>query len=413
MRSPLLTSFLFASARWTALLAAGWLAPASVFAQGSLTPPGAPVPTMRSLDQIESRTPINAATTPGNAGALFIISTAGSYYLTGNVTGVASKVGIAVTVSDVTIDLGGFTMTGVALATSAISFTNVDRIHIHNGRVRNWPAAGINGNGGDGARLDNVVCEANGAQGALLGQNAVVTNSFFRNNTGASGSGLQVDNGSVVTHCTSRGNALHGFAIGNDCEVSDCTALSNTGNGFNVLSASRLQGCTATSNTGAGFSGLNLAPILVHCMARTNTGSGFEVGSDAIITQCTSHQNAHGFTCGSGTMITGCVSSTNTPAGRGHFRGRLSRDRRHGAARGQHVARKQPRLRNHRHQRAAHSQSGGHQRNELLPDRHGLRRPRHRGQRGHQHQPARQFRFLTRRISHEDADALGFLVANA
>jgi hypothetical protein len=313
MRSLSLTPFLFAPARWAALIAAGWLAPTSVSAQGSLTPPGIPAPTMRSLDQIEPRTPINATTTPGNGGALFIISTAGSYYLTGNVTGVASKAGIAITVNDVTIDLGGFTMTGVALATSAIAFSNLDRIHIRNGRVQSWPAAGLNGIGGDGARLDNVVCEANGAQGAQLGMNAVVTHSFFRNNTGANGSGLQVDNGSVVTHCTSRGNALHGFAIGNDCEVSDCTALSNGGNGFNFFSACRLQGCTATSNTGAGFSGLSLAPIIVHCMARTNTGAGFEVGSDAIITQCTSHQNAHGFTCGSGTMITGCVSSTNTP----------------------------------------------------------------------------------------------------
>ena len=205
MRCPLITPFLFASIRSVALFSLGWLAPASVLAQGSLTPPGAPAPTMRSLDQIEARTPINATTTPGNSGAQFIISTAGSYYLTGNVTGVASKIGIAVAVSDVTIDLAGFTMTGVALATSAIAFTNLDRIHIRNGRVRNWPLAGINGNGGDGARLDNVVCEANGAQGAQLGMNAVVTNSFFRNNTGASGSGLQVDNGSVVTRCTSRG----------------------------------------------------------------------------------------------------------------------------------------------------------------------------------------------------------------
>ena len=54
---------------------------------------------MKSLDQIEPRTPINSTTTPGNAGALFIISTAGSYFLTGNVTGVAGKVGIAVTVA--------------------------------------------------------------------------------------------------------------------------------------------------------------------------------------------------------------------------------------------------------------------------------------------------------------------------
>ncbi len=42
--------------------------------QGSLTPPGAPAPTMRSLDQIEPRTPIS--TLP------FTITTGGHYYLT-------------------------------------------------------------------------------------------------------------------------------------------------------------------------------------------------------------------------------------------------------------------------------------------------------------------------------------------
>jgi hypothetical protein len=43
-------------------------------AQGSLTPPGAPAPAMKTLAQIEPRTPI--------ASAPFTISAPGSYYLT-------------------------------------------------------------------------------------------------------------------------------------------------------------------------------------------------------------------------------------------------------------------------------------------------------------------------------------------
>ena len=46
-------------------------------AQGSLTPPGAPAPSMKSLDQIEARTPIDAAHTPGDANNQFIISAPG------------------------------------------------------------------------------------------------------------------------------------------------------------------------------------------------------------------------------------------------------------------------------------------------------------------------------------------------
>lgn len=48
------------------------------FAQGSLTPPGAPEPTMKTLDQIEARTPISSAP--------FTIIRPGSYYLTTNLT---------------------------------------------------------------------------------------------------------------------------------------------------------------------------------------------------------------------------------------------------------------------------------------------------------------------------------------
>jgi len=49
----------------------------TVFAQGSLTPPGAPAPMMKSLDQIEARTPIDAAHTPGDPNNQFIISAPG------------------------------------------------------------------------------------------------------------------------------------------------------------------------------------------------------------------------------------------------------------------------------------------------------------------------------------------------
>ena len=46
----------------------------SIFAQGSLTPPGAPAPTMKTLDQVEARTIINATNTSGNSINQFIIT---------------------------------------------------------------------------------------------------------------------------------------------------------------------------------------------------------------------------------------------------------------------------------------------------------------------------------------------------
>jgi hypothetical protein len=71
------------------------------FAQGSLAPPGAPAPTMKSLAQIEPRSPISLVP--------FTISVPGSYYLTTNVTTTVSNA-IVIAANGVTLDLNGFSI---------------------------------------------------------------------------------------------------------------------------------------------------------------------------------------------------------------------------------------------------------------------------------------------------------------
>ena len=129
-----------------------------VIAQGPLTPPGAPAPTMKTLDQLEARTPI--------ASAPFTISTPGSYYLTANLT-VTSGNAVAITADHVTLDLNGFAISSTASPASGAGVIvngNGRNITIHNGHIRGTTtfAAGTFTTGGfqDGI-TDNGVNSAN------------------------------------------------------------------------------------------------------------------------------------------------------------------------------------------------------------------------------------------------------------
>jgi len=81
-------------------------------AQGPLDPPAGPAPTMKSLDQIEPRTPIS--------GLPFVITEPGSYYFTGNLV-FTEEEGNAITIeaSNVTLDLMGFTLSSTSSVTGS------------------------------------------------------------------------------------------------------------------------------------------------------------------------------------------------------------------------------------------------------------------------------------------------------
>jgi len=68
---------------------------------------------MKTLDQIEARTLVNAANTPGSSTNAFIIAQPGSYYLGGNIT-VTNGNAITIVTNGVTLDLNGFTISSTA-----------------------------------------------------------------------------------------------------------------------------------------------------------------------------------------------------------------------------------------------------------------------------------------------------------
>lgn len=201
----------------------------SAFAQGSLTPPGAPAPTMKSLDQIEPRTPVDAVHTPGDVNAAFIIRQPGSYYLTTNIVGVSGKDGIEIITNNVALDLNGFSLLGVPNANDggiyipngpAPGFIPYSNITVRNGSICGWSNAGSMG----------VLCFARNASFEHL---TLSGNDYGLGCSGNAGGGAV-----VIKDCAVNGNVHHGIWVA----ASDCLIIGNTCIGNNTANASGYAG---------------------------------------------------------------------------------------------------------------------------------------------------------------------------
>ncbi len=207
----------------------------TALAQGSLTPPaGAPAPVMKTLAQVEPRTPISSAS--------FVINQPGSYYLTTNLTGTGSAPGVTIAANDVTLDLNGFAITGPAVVYAGVyvgsgSFTNVT---VRNGTIKGW----IEGLRVIGANARNIVLDyLNISDSFGYGidcKGATVTDcSIF----GTANSGIFADN-SRIQNCTVDGSRTRGVELRRS-DLLDSRVLNSRWDGVLIDTS----GCQVIGNT--------------------------------------------------------------------------------------------------------------------------------------------------------------------
>jgi hypothetical protein len=136
----------------------------TLFAQGSLAPPGAPQPTMKTLSEIEPRKAI-AQPASGPGAFPIVISQPGSYYLAGEFGGVAGQSGIVISTNNVTLDLNGFALTGNGSGSGIEIGASLQGVSVRNGLIRTW-AVGVSASTGSGLRFTDLIVTNNASSGA-------------------------------------------------------------------------------------------------------------------------------------------------------------------------------------------------------------------------------------------------------
>jgi len=210
----------------------------------------------------------------------YTISASGSYYLTGNLS--TMGMGITVNADNVTIDLGGFTITGPGSTNSGIWMNGRTNVEIRNGTIKLF-YAGITEISTSGAR------------------HRVINVKTIGNANGISLSGI--DN--FIKQCTSANNTVNGITVGANSSISENIVSHNTGYGIYAGDSASITGNSVSYNGSNGITAGIGAAIFLNTISN-NSFSGITTSSSATITSNSiSYSGRYGIYPGSGSTITG------------------------------------------------------------------------------------------------------------
>lgn len=258
----------------------------------------------------ESRTPIRSLP--------YTITSSGSYYVAKALTGTSGSSGITIAATDVTIDLNGFSLSGVPGSLRGIVGAAGQNVTIFNGTVRAWGQEGIYLPAAAAVHVENLTAAANGATaGLVLGGSGTVKCVVADGNTGTGmifGSATTQSH-FVVTGSVASSNGADGFTatatggFADSFAFDGCLARANGAEGFEVRDVGALRGCTAFGNGGDGFQLVN--STAENCAARQNGVDGYDLFG-SIVSNCSATNNVEdGFDLVRVNQVLECTASGN------------------------------------------------------------------------------------------------------
>ena len=286
----------------------------ATFAQGPLTPPpGAPAPLMKSLDQVEARTPLvagQAGVTVSPTGEI-TITARGSYYLTGNLTTTGTTSAINVGPHTVTLDLNGFTIsrtTGTETGTAGILILGAigQKVMIRNGFIVGGGISAGFASAIDttdsyhgGVHVENVHCSK--VRGGIILNYDEARNTVRNSSVEISGGeGIRAE---VVSDCSVRdtvGPGIFGQSVSNCHVVQSGPTYPGSGIDHSSGEGSVVSNCYAVS----------YSSYAIRAFSVTNSYAKSLLGSSAlsavVATQCTARRS--GGTAIFATTAIGCHS---------------------------------------------------------------------------------------------------------
>ena len=312
------------------------------FAQGSLTPPGAPAAAMRTLAQIEPRTPIT--------NVPYTIMLPGSYYLATNCS--STTHGIIIQASRVTVDLMGFSLTGdresgdYGIWLDGATNAALRDITVRGGMVSGF-GEGVRCEYAQNSRMEGLAVSSNLNHGIYLNgsrgrcnRNTIVHCAVRDNGLNGvylDGSSSGQCNGNTTAHCVISGSSGEGVRLyGNSgaCDgntVAHCTVSHSVSNGIclngssGACNGNTVTGCNVGDSLQYGIylhaeSGQCEGNRVADCVLRKNANCGIYLYNSTANRIENNHVSAttgaasYGIYSGSGTNLilrNTCVGQTN------------------------------------------------------------------------------------------------------